>query len=218
MRTTNSSIIPWQKIVMIFIISAGTFLLKSQSNSTPADKVLFDGVSLNNWQVIDYEGQGAVSIADSCIFIGKGEYITGVRWTDDFPKSDYEVTLLAKRVGGNDFFCGMTFPVKESFVTLVLGGWGGSLCGLSCIDGYDAANNYTSKIFHFGTGEWWPVRLRVTDEKIEAWVEQDKIIDFTIGNSGLSLRMEVESSVPFGITTYKTTGAIRDIRLRVISE
>jgi hypothetical protein len=112
----------------------------------------------------------------------------------------------------------MTFPVKESFVTLVLGGWGGSLCGLSCIDGYDAANNYTSKIFYFGTGAWWPVHLKVTDKKIEAWVDQDKIVDFTIGNSGLSLRMEVESSVPFGITTYKTAGAIRDIRLHMISD
>ena len=218
MRTTYSSIILWRKIVMIFIISASTFLLKSQSNSTPQDRVLFDGVSLDHWQVIDYEGHGAVSIADSCIIIGKGEYISGIRWTDDFPKSNYEVTLHAKRVEGNDFFCGMTFPVKESFVTLVLGGWGGSLCGLSCIDGYDAANNYTSKIFYFGTGAWWPVRLRVTDKKIEAWVEQDKIVDFTIDNSGLSLRMEVESSVPFGITTYKTTGALRDIRLHILSE
>jgi len=204
--------------MMIFIISAGTFLLKSQSNSTLDDKVLFDGVSLDHWEVIDYEGHGAVSIADSCIIIGKGDYISGIRWTADFPKSDYEVTLLAKRVEGNDFFCGMTFPVKDSFVTLVLGGWGGTMCGLSCIDGYDAANNYTSKIFHFGTGAWWQVRLRVTEKKIEAWVDQDKLVDFTIGNSGLSLRMEVESSVPFGITTYKTAGALRDIRLRVISE
>ena len=203
---------------MIFIISSVTFLLKSQSSSAPNNKVLFDGVSLDHWQVIDYEGHGTVSIADSCIIIGKGEYISGIRWTDDFPKSDYEVTLHAKRVEGNDFFCGMTFPVKESFVTLVLGGWGGSLCGLSCIDGYDAANNYTSKIFHFGTGAWWFVRLKVTEKKIEAWVEQDKIVDFTIDNSGLSLRMEVESSVPFGITTYKTTGALRDIRLHMISD
>lgn len=188
------------------------------TKSIPDDKVLFDGVSLDHWQVIDYEGHGAISIADNCIIIGKGEFISGIRWTEDFPKTNYEVTLYVKRVDGNDFFCGMTFPVKESFLTLVLGGWGGSLCGLSCIDGYDAANNFTSKIFYFGTGAWWSVRLRVTDKKIEAWVAQDKIVDFTIGNSSLSLRLEVESSVPFGITTYKTTGALRDIKLHMISE
>jgi len=190
----------------------------TNTKSIPDDKVLFDGISLDHWQVIDYEGHGVISIADSCIIIGKGEFISGIRWTEDFPKTNYEVTLYAKRVDGNDFFCGMTFPVKESFLTLVLGGWGGSLCGLSCIDGYDAANNFTSKIFYFGTGAWWSVRLRVTDKKIEAWVAQDKIVDFTIGNSSLSLRLEVESSVPFGITTYKTTGALRDIKLHMISE
>jgi hypothetical protein len=47
-------------------------------------------------------------------------------------------------------------------------------------------------------------------------VEQEKFVDFTIGNSQLSLRPEVESSVPFGITTYQTTGAIRDIKLRML--
>ena len=182
------------------------------------EKVLFDGVSLDHWEVIEYEGHGAICIDDSCLIIGEGDFISGVRWTSDFPKTNYEVTLNAKRVEGNDFFCGLTFPVKESFLTLVLGGWGGALCGLSCIDGYDAANNYTSKIFYFGTGAWWPVRLRVTDNKIEAWVDEDKIVDFTIGTSRLSLRMEVETSVPFGITTYKTTGAIRDIRLHAVSE
>jgi hypothetical protein len=203
---------------MNFIFLACAFLSMINTKSNPDDKVLFDGVSLDHWQVIDYEGHGAISTADSCIIIGKGEFISGIRWTEDFPKTNYEVTLYAKRVDGNDFFCGMTFPVKESFLTLVLGGWGGSLCGLSCIDGYDAANNFTSKIFYFGTGAWWSVRLRVTDKKIEAWVAQDKIVDFTIGNSSLSLRLEVESSVPFGITTYKTTGALRDIKLHMISE
>lgn len=201
----------------VFLLACA-FLWLADNYTIQDYKILFDGVTLNNWQVIDYDGHGPVTVADSCIIIGKGEYISGIRWTGDFPGSDYEITLDAKRVKGNDFFCGMTFPVKESFVTLILGGWGGSLCGLSCIDGYDAANNYTSKIFHFGTDEWWPVRLRVTDKKIEAWVDQDKIVDFTIGNAGLSLRMEVESSVPFGITTYKTAGALRDIRLLMISE
>lgn len=182
------------------------------------DKVLFDGISLKNWEVIEYEGHGKVTIRDSTIIINKGKYISGIRWAEDFPATNYEVSLQAKRVEGNDFFCGITFPVKGSFLTLVLGGWGGSLCGLSCIDGYDAANNFTGMIFYFGTDKWWPVRLRVTDEKVEAWVQNEKIVDFTIGNSVLSLRMEVESSVPFGITTYKTTGAIRDLKLHSINE
>jgi hypothetical protein len=198
-------------LACIAIVFSGDTLIQK-------DRILFDGVSLDHWKIIDYEGHGPVCLDDSCLIIGEGAFISGVRWTSDFPKSNYEVTLNAKRVEGNDFFCGLTFPVKDSYVTLVLGGWGGAMCGLSCIDGYDAANNFTSKIFYFGTGAWWPVRLKVTDNKIEAWVDGDKLVDFTIGNSKLSLRMEVESSVPFGITTYKTTGAIRDIKLHVFAE
>lgn len=200
------------------IFIAFVSLLITLNPQIAEDRMLFDGVSLNNWQLIDYEGHGEVSVSDSCIIIGKGDLITGIRWTGDFPKTGYEVTLSAKRVNGNDFFCGLTFPVRESYLTLVLGGWRGALSGLSCIDGYDAANNQTGIIYGFGTGWWYDVRLRVTDEKVEAWVADEKLVDFTIGKSRLSLRSEVESSVPFGFTTYQTTGAIKNIRLRMITK
>ena len=121
---------------LIFLIFLSLFITPGKNNRD--EKVLFDGVTLNNWEIIDYEGHGAVTISDSCIIIGKGDLISGIRWTEDFPQTDYELVLNAKRVDGNDFFCGITFPVKESYLTLVLGGWGGSFCGLSCIDGYDA--------------------------------------------------------------------------------
>lgn len=200
------------------IFIAFVSLLITLNPQIAEDRILFDGVSLNNWQLIDYEGHGEVLVSDSCIIIGKGDLITGIRWTGDFPKTGYEVTLSAKRVNGNDFFCGLTFPVRESYLTLVLGGWRGALSGLSCIDGYDAANNHTGIVYGFGTGYWYDVRLRVTENKVEAWVSGEKLIDFTIGKSRMSLRPEVESSVPFGITTYQTTGAIKDIRLRMINE
>jgi hypothetical protein len=199
------------------IISLMLFLA-TVSTGTHNPEALFDGISLNRWEIMDYEGGGEIYVADSSIIIGKGEIMSGIRWREDFPKTDYEVTLYARRIEGNDFFCGLTFPVKDSFLTLVLGGWGGSLSGLSCIDGNDAAHNSTQTNFYFGKGWWWAVRLRVTDKKVEAWVEQEKFVDFTIGDSQLSLRSEVESCVPFGITTYQTTGAIRDIKLRLLKE
>jgi hypothetical protein len=203
---------------MNILLLTYTLVLITAGKNIQDDKVLFNGVSLDNWQVIDFEGHGDISIADSCIIIGKGELISGIRWTEDFPKTDYEINLYAKRIDGSDFFCALTFPVKESFLTLVLGGWGGAMVGLSCIDGYDAANNMTGNIFRFASGWWYAIRLRVTDEKIEAWIEDEKVVDFTIENSKLSLRWEVETSAPFGITTYKTTGAIRNLSLHMIPE
>ena len=203
---------------MNIILLTCTIVLMTIGKTFQDVKILFDGVSLDNWQVIDFEGHGNISIVDSCIIIGKGELISGIRWTEDFPKTNYEINFNARRIDGSDFFCGMTFPVRESFLTLVLGGWGGTMTGLSCIDGYDAANNITGTLFRFVSGWWYSVRLRVTDRKIEAWIEDEKIVDFTIENSVLSLRWEVESSVPFGITTYKTTGALRKIILHTVSE
>jgi len=201
---------------MNFIFLSLAIQVLGVCDNVQEEKLLFNGVSLDHWEVIEYKGHGDITISDSSIIISKGEIMSGIRWTEDFPKNNYEVTLYARRIEGNDFFCGLTFPVKDSFLTLVLGGWGGPVTGLSCIDGADAAHNETQTIFYYGNGWWWSVRLRVTDEKVEAWIEEEKFVDFTIGDSKLSLRAEVEPSVPFGFTTYKTTGALRDIKLRMI--
>jgi len=179
---------------------------------------LFDGVSLNGWQIIDFGGQGNISVRDDAIVIEAGEPLSGIRWTKDFPKINYEVNLQVKRVRGSDFFCGMTFPVKDSFLTLVLGGWQGYVNGLSSIDGYDAANNETYDSYGFNVGQWYRIRLRVTDRKIEAWADDSRIVDFTIGNHDLSLRFEMEPTVPFGISSYYTTGAVRFITVTMISD
>jgi hypothetical protein len=80
------------------------------------DQLLFDGKTLNHWEIIDYDGHGDVYVADSTIFINRGKVISGIRWTADFPVTNYEVSLYARRVEGNDFFCGLTFPVKDSFL------------------------------------------------------------------------------------------------------
>lgn len=186
--------------------------------SMQGQRSLFDGVSLDGWELIDYEGHGEISLADSCIIIGRGETISGIRWKNDFPRTKYEVTFEAKRIEGSDFFCSVTCPVNESFITLVVGGWGGSLVGLSSIDYYDAVDNMTGYVYYFSQGRWYDIRLKVTDEKIEAWINNESVVDFTIGNYKLSLRWEMDSSVPFGITTYRTTGAVRNIKYRIFAD
>ncbi|MBN2480365.1 MAG: DUF1080 domain-containing protein [Bacteroidales bacterium] len=181
--------------------------------------LLFNGVSLEGWEETYFDGQGKVSVKDGMISLGAGNDLTGITWIRDYPVSNYEIHLEAMRIEGNDFFCGLTFPVKGSFCTLVLGGWGGSVLGLSSIDGYDAYNNFTGDSRTFRNGRWYKIKLRVTDDKIEAWLdESDRIVDFTIGNYRLSLRWEVEPSIPLGIATYKTTGAIRNIQMVLLTE
>lgn len=175
---------------------------------------LFDGKTLNGWRECDFIGRSEVRLENGCIVMREGNDMTGVKWTKDLPRIDYEVTLQAMRVDGSDFFCGLTFPVKADPCTLILGGWGGSLVGLSSLDGMDASENETTTIISFQNQRWYRVRLRVTAAKIEAWLDSQKIIDAGVKDRRISIRWECEPCKPFGIATWRTTGAVRDIRIR----
>ena len=179
---------------------------------------LFDGRSLGLWKVSDFTGSGGVRIKDGVIRIETGDRMTGITWTGPVVRMNYEITLEAMRVEGSDFFCALTFPVGENPCTLVLGGWGGRVCGLSSIDGYDAANNTTTQIVEFENGRWYHVRLRVVPNRIQAWLDAEPLVDVDTTDRRIDIRYEVEASRPLGIATWLTTGAIRSIYLRTLPE
>ena len=127
-------------------------------------------------------------------------------------------TLEAMRVEGDDFFCGLTFPIRDSYASLIVGGWGGSLVGISSIDGADASENETSRTMTFETGRWYRLRLRVSEQKIEAWLDQKKVVDVVTTNRRLSLRAgDIELSKPFGLAAWATSAAFRDIQIRAVT-
>ena len=180
---------------------------------------LFDGKTLGHWEVTDFGGQGDVYVKDGAIYLEVGSDMTGVTWSGPVVKTNYEITLEAMRVSGSDFFCGLTFPVGESFCSLILGGWGGTVCGLSNIDYYDAADNETTQIVSFENGRWYPVRLRVTPNRITAWLdEEEPLVDIDITGRKIDTRVEVDLSQPLGIATWQTTGAIRNIHLQKLAD
>jgi Domain of Unknown Function (DUF1080) len=175
--------------------------------------VNFDGTPLKGWEITNFGPQGPVSMSDDQIILGMGEGCTGITWKGDFPTSDYEVSLDAKRVEGNDFFCGMTFPVGKDPCTLIIGGWGGTTVGLSSINGLDASDNSTRTLMKFDKNRWYHIRLSVTFNKIQAWIDSLMVVDFAISTNKLSIRPEVELSKPFGITSWNTTAALRNIKV-----
>ena len=144
--------------------------------------------------------------------------MTGINWTNGpLPQSNYEISLDALRSDGSDFFCGLTFPVGDSFCSLILGGWGGAITGLSSLDDLDASENETSRQLFYELGRWYHVRVRVTPAKIEAWLDRDKIVDVNIAGRKVSLRPgPIEFSKPLGLATYQTGAAIKDMQLRLI--
>jgi hypothetical protein len=179
----------------------------------PRHVSLFDGKTLGQWKITEFGGQGNVYIKDGSIFLEMGNDMTGVTWTGPVVRMNYEIGLEAMRVMGSDFFCGLTFPVEENPCSLILGGWGGSVCGLSNIDYYDAANNETTRVVNFESGRWYRVRLRVTPDKIEAWLDDEQLVDTVIKGRHISIRPEVDLCQPLGISTWRTTGVVRNISL-----
>jgi hypothetical protein len=177
---------------------------------------LFDGKSLQGWEITNFGPQGTVYVSGGEIILGMGDGCTGITWKKNFPLNNYEVTLDAKRVDGNDFFCGMTFPVGKTHCTLIAGGWGGTTVGLSSIDGVDASENSTTSLFKFEKNHWYHISLFVSETNIIALIDSIKVIDFNIGNHRLSIRPEVELSKPFGIASWNTTAALRNIRVKRI--
>ena len=191
---------------------------KAEAKKPAADKTkwraLFDGKTLKGWKAPDFGGQGKVLVKDGTIVMEAGAMMTGVTCTGKFPKMNYEVTLEGMRIDGSDFFCTTTFPVGDSFVSLVVGGWGGSLVGISSVDFYDASDNQTSRTMDFKTKQWYRIRIRVTQEKIDAWIDDEKMVDLETKGHKLSIRFECDLCRPFGISTWMTAGAVRNIRVR----
>ena len=177
---------------------------------------LFDGKTLKGWKAPEWGGSGKVYVKDGAIHMEMGATCTGATYTGAVPREDYEVQLEAQRVDGGDFFCGLTFPVGKDSMTLVLGGWGGMVTGLSCINGRDASENETTQGIEYTKGRWYPIRVRVTKAKISAWVDGNQIADVERKGKEIGIRWEVEESVPLGIATWQTHGAARDIQIRRI--
>ncbi|HWA98451.1 MAG TPA: DUF1080 domain-containing protein [Pirellulales bacterium] len=180
---------------------------------------LFDGKSLAGWQISDFAGHGEVQVEDGEIILERGESLTGItldkqKFADTLPKTNYELTLEAMRVDGNDFFCGLTFPVGDDPCSLIVGGWGGGVVGLSSLNGADASENETTSFHSFEKGKWYRIRLRVTPERISAWIDDQQVADVALDEYQLSIRIEVEPSRPLGIASWCTTAAIKNIAVR----
>lgn len=175
---------------------------------------LLDGATLAGWRESGLAGQKPVTVEHGALVLPTGDAMTGITHEGEVPKLDYELTLAARRVAGGDFFCGLTFPVADSHCSLILGGWGGSVVGLSSLDGMDASENETSRWIDFDEQRWYRVRVRVTSSRIACWLDDRLIVDLATDRRRITTRWEMDRCKPLGFATWRTTGELRDIRLR----
>ena len=136
--------------------------------------------------------------------VGFAEAMNGVKWTGEAPQPQFEMEWQARRVDGSDFFSAVTFPARgeNECVTFVAGGWGGATVGISSIDDKDASENETTSRRKFERGVWYRIRLMRSGEKIEAWIDDEKVIDVSTEGKRLSLRPgPISACAPFGVAT-----------------
>ena len=207
----------------VFTLCLGLLLVaKTGFSQAPNEKAewksLFDGKTLKGWKQSDFFKPGKSSVKDGAIILEKGTKMTGLTYDGkDFPKMNYEVSLESKRIDGRDFFCTTTFPVGDSFCSFVVGGWGGSVTGLSSIDGIDASENQTGQGIEYKNDQWYKIRIRVTDKRVETWIDKEQTVDLDTSDVKLGIRIECNVSTPFGIASYDTVGAVKDIKVRNLS-
>ena len=150
---------------------------------------------------------------DGKIIANMGASLTGVQYTNSVPTNNYAITMEAMKIDGGDFFVGLTFPVGTNHCSLIMGGWGGGVVGLSNIDSLDASENETTKYVNFGKNKWHKIRVEVTSKAIKAFLDDEELINQQLKEHTVGLRPgPIELQTPFGLCTYQTTAAWRNIR------
>jgi hypothetical protein len=207
-------------LVIAASFSLANTLFAQGDAAKKAEQPLFDGKTLDGWKITEFGGEGEVTVKDGEIIMRMGQPLTGITWKngDQLPKDNYEVTLQAMKRKGDDFFCALTFPVRDSHATFVVGGWAGSVVGLSNINGLDASENDTTKYEKLEHNKWYAVRVRVAGGKIECWLNDAQMVDVELENNRISTRIEVDPSKPLGICCYNVETGLKDIKLKRLDE
>ena len=181
----------------------------------PAPIHLFDGRTLDGWKPVVGPRNGTVTVVDGVLALAEGGPITEITSTRaDLPRTNYALTFEAKRTAGTDFFAAATFPVGASYVTLVNGGWGGSVTGLSMINGASAAENATNHFVKYQNDVWYAFTIQVTDRVIRCLVDGREVFAFDHEDTQLKTRIEMRANEPLGFAAYRSAGLIKQIRIK----
>ncbi len=177
---------------------------------------LLDPDTLSRWEIVRAGGEGEPYMHKGTLILpmAVNGLTTGVRWVGEpLPVNNYAIYYEARRTVGHDIFAGISFPYDDTFATLVVGGWAGSVCGLSSIDGYDASENETTKHIYFKDKQWYPVWLRVTPDSIFATIDTVQVVNIATAGKRIHLRGGTLAS-SLTLTTYLSTGEIRNLRIK----
>ena len=198
------------------------FFLIAVSTAMADPLSLFNGRDLEGWKIADlFEGGKVEALPDGSVECGFGNPMTGIAYTNTPPRMNYELSLQAVRVQGSDFFVALTLPIETNYCTIIIGGWGGGLCGISSVDYLDASENQWSENITLENERWYTLRVRVTPGVLQVFLDEKLYTARVEGPpSRFSLRSgsDIDKTGPLGLATYRTKARWRNFTLTPITE
>jgi hypothetical protein len=198
----------FRSLTVLFLLSA----FSAQAET----RALFNGKDLSGWKRADMFGNGKVeALSNGVVSCGIGKPLSGIAYTNLFPTMSYEVKVEALRKEGSDFLIALTLPVESNACTVVIGGWGGGLCGISSVDFMDASENGFSSGIALTNNVWYTLRVRVTPGLLEVALN-DTLYTAKVPfekSSRFSLRAgsDIDKTLPFGLATFETHALWRNL-------
>ncbi len=107
---------------------------------------------------------------------------------------------------GSDF-------ISILLASLIIGGWGGGVYGVSNLDGLSAVENETTGYVAFENDRWYRIELKVAKPRTTVTLDGEKIIDIETGAHQYAVWPEQASMIPLGIATWNTAAEIRGLEL-----
>ena len=216
LRIKNGLLVGWMVVVLVGCGDPKERPLREADLLSPS--------IITAWETAAIPDQGAVDVAVDGLRIQSGKPMSGVRFSawrsPRFPLTNYAIDYEAMRVEGRDIFGMVTFPVgdEETHATFVLGGWGGTVTGISSIDFSDANENQTRGEHPFENDHWYRVRIEVRTGDLRAWIDGKIVVNVSIKGRHVGLRQGyVDHCLPFGFATYGSAAVIRAVAMTRLS-
>jgi Domain of Unknown Function (DUF1080) len=204
---------------LVFLLLA--FLAACRPSVTdvkPARWALLEGELAAAWQQAGIPEEGKIVVKEGELEIASGAPMTGAKFANwdqaKMPGTNYSIQFEAMRLEGRDIFGMCTFPVSshEAHATFVIGGWGGTVTGISSLNFLDASENATRAEQAFQNGVWYVVRIEVRPEDLRVWINDRPVVNASIKGKKVSLRAgDIDHCLPFGFATWGTKAKVRRV-------
>jgi len=106
---------------------------------------------------------------------------------------------------------------------VIIGGWGGGLCGISSFNYMDAAENQWTRGVAFENNKWHTLRVRVMPNVMQIFLDEKKTYHARVEyekSSQFSLRSgsDIDKTKPLGLASFQTHAHWRNFTLTKITE